>query len=219
MLHRVELITRSCLNVEMFLIWQTLKQHQQQLGPTQQEQFHFSGRLLSVLSEVFVNHLWPLRCSLILGAHRTTHGSETLGRSAETRLQFGWCQRASLRREQEDGTADSWSCGRKSVSALSCATRGSTMKRMHPNHLLSFLFCFLFNLRLLPLVHFSVPHPSTGSDACAHSSLRLVGLVIRCCCCCCGCSPRSASQNYAPRLKSDVPTTPWKCRRRHSGNL
>ena len=84
-----------------------------------------------------------------------------------------------------------WSCGGKSVSALSCASRGSTMKRMRPNHLFSDLFdvffFFLFNLRLLPLVHFSVLHPSTGSDACARSSLRLVGLVI--CCCCFGCSP------------------------------
>lgn len=39
-----------------------------------------------------------------------------------------------------------WSCGRKSVSALSCAARGSTMTRMRPNHLFSdflFFFCLI----------------------------------------------------------------------------
>ena len=116
--------------------------HQQQLWPTQQEQFHFSGRLLSVLSEVFVNHLWPLRRSLILGAHRTTHGSETQGRSAKTRLQFGWWQRASLRREQHDGTTDSGvvvesQCPRSPVQVE--AQRWSGCVRI-----ICFLICLMF---------------------------------------------------------------------------
>lgn len=46
-----------------------------QTRPTQQQQLHLSGRLLSVFSEVLVYHFGSLRGSLVLGAHRAAHGS------------------------------------------------------------------------------------------------------------------------------------------------
>lgn len=45
-------------------------------GLTEQEQFHLSGRLLSIFTEVFVDHFRPLGGQLVLGAHRAAHGFE-----------------------------------------------------------------------------------------------------------------------------------------------
>ena len=43
---------------------------------TQQEQFHFSRRLLPIFSKVFVNHFGPLLCSFIFLTHCAPHGSK-----------------------------------------------------------------------------------------------------------------------------------------------
>ncbi|TNN82933.1 hypothetical protein EYF80_006890 [Liparis tanakae] len=43
--------------------------------PTKQEQFDFSGGLLPVVPQVFVNHLTPLHRGFVLGADRAAHVS------------------------------------------------------------------------------------------------------------------------------------------------
>lgn len=43
---------------------------------TQQEQFHFSGRLLSIFSQVFINHFGPLRRGFVFLTNCTAHGSQ-----------------------------------------------------------------------------------------------------------------------------------------------
>lgn len=43
---------------------------------TQQEQFHFSGRFLSIFSQVFINHFRPLGRGFVFLTDCTTHGSQ-----------------------------------------------------------------------------------------------------------------------------------------------
>ena len=43
---------------------------------TQQQQLHLSGRLLSIFSQVFVNHFRPLGRGFVFLTDRATHGSQ-----------------------------------------------------------------------------------------------------------------------------------------------
>lgn len=68
-----------------------------QTWPTQEQQFHLSGRLLSVFSEVLVNHFGPLRGSLVFGTHRAAHGSARTTRLPQTSSGGGERRRSPAR--------------------------------------------------------------------------------------------------------------------------